>query len=268
MRIVIARSARAAMLAGALVLAGSQAAADHHEGKADRGTSGAAGSSTSSASSTGAPATDSAADTQERAAPAGSSTSAEQTGTDPKRSGAMGAASTEQQQRSAPSAGASGQSDSSEAPGRMTGTPHTRSGSDTASATAAPGGEVTGRVDDLDRAANTFTISGLSVKFDSGTEVTKDGQRASPAEIKEGDQVRASFSGSGTDRTAQRIEVMSSGTSAPGLSGSGTGTGQQPAGRGGRMGPGTGTGQGDTSGTTTGTGTASPGGAPETGSGK
>jgi hypothetical protein len=172
----------------------------------------------------------------------------------------MGAASTEQQQRSSPQAGASGQSDSTEAPGRSTGTPHARSGSDTRTATApsSPGGsELTGRVEKFDHTSKTFTISGTTVKVDESTEVTKDGRKAALTDVQEGDQVRASMSGSGDAATARSIEVTSSGAA---TSGSSPSTGSQPAGRGGAMGPGTGTGQGDTTGTTSGTGTGSTGG--------
>jgi hypothetical protein len=119
--------------------------------------------------------------------------------------------------------------------------------------------ELTGRVESFDHASNTFTVAGKSLKVDSTTEVMKDGQTASLTDISEGDQVRASFSGTGDELTAQRIEVMSSST---GTSGMGTtpGTTHDPAGRGGPMGPGTGTGQSDSAGTTSGTGTGSTGG--------
>jgi hypothetical protein len=199
------------------------------------------------------------ADDKAGSAAGGSSTSAQQTGTDPSRSGAMGAATTEQQGRSAPRTGASGQSDSTEASGRSSGTPHERRGSDTASASApaASKDELTGRVESFDHASRTFTVAGESLKVDASTEVTRDGQKASLTDIQEGDQVRASFSGSGDTKTATRIEVLPSGA---GTSGAGKATGAAPAGRGGPMGPGTGAGQGDSAGTTSGTGTGSTGG--------
>jgi hypothetical protein len=130
--------------------------------------------------------------------------------------------------------------------------------------------ELTGRVENFDHSAKTLTISGQSVKVDSSTEVMKDGQTASLTDISEGDQVRASFSGSGDAMTAQRIEVMSAGTDTSGMGTSGTGTSpgtHDPAGRGGAMGPGTGTGQSDSAGTTSGTGTGSTSGSDTSSSG-
>jgi hypothetical protein len=150
----------------------------------------------------------------------------------------MGAASTEQQSRSSARVGASGTA--------------------SASTSASPSSqrEVAGLVESFDHASNTFRISGTSVKVDSSTEVLKDGQRASLTDVQEGDEVRASFSGSGDAATANRIEVTSS---RAGTSGAGMESGSQPAGRGGPRGPGTGTGHGDSGGTTSGTGTGSAG---------
>ncbi len=66
--------------------------------------------------------------------------------------------------------------------------------------------EVTGRVEKLDQAKKELTLR-LSVSDD--TQVTKDGKRASLSDIKEGDQVRASFTGSGDQIKVNRIDVMS-----------------------------------------------------------
>jgi Cu/Ag efflux protein CusF len=77
--------------------------------------------------------------------------------------------------------------------------------------------QVTGKVGKIDKTNKEIT---LSLKVSDSTQVTKDGQRASLTDIKEGDQVRASFSGSGESLQVTEIEVMS-----PGSTGSmGTGT--------------------------------------------
>jgi Cu/Ag efflux protein CusF len=90
--------------------------------------------------------------------------------------------------------------------------------------------EVTGKVDKFDQSSNELT---LSLKVSDSTQVKKDGQTASLSDIKEGDQVRASFTGSGESLQVTEIEVMSSGagstgiSSDPGTSGS-TGTSADP----------------------------------------
>jgi hypothetical protein len=66
---------------------------------------------------------------------------------------------------------------------------------------------VTGKVDKLDKSKNQLS---LQLKVSESTQVMKDGQTASLSDIKEGDQVRASFSSSGQ---VERIDVMSSGSS-------------------------------------------------------
>ena len=86
--------------------------------------------------------------------------------------------------------------------------------------------EITGRIESFDRTQNTLTLSGKELKVDSSTEVLRDGTRASISDIKEGDQVRASFSGSGDTSAAQRLEVMTQGASGAGsTAGSGSGVG-------------------------------------------
>jgi hypothetical protein len=58
------------------------------------------------------------------------------------------------------------------------------------------------------------------------TRVMKDGQSASLSDIKEGDQIRASYSGSGDTLMVSRIDVMTAGTTGTGSTGTGsTGTG-------------------------------------------
>ncbi len=76
--------------------------------------------------------------------------------------------------------------------------------------------EVTGKVEKFDRSNKELT---LSLKVSDTTQVTKDGQTASLSDIKEGDQIRASFSGSGETLEVTQIEVMSKGSK------SSTGTG-------------------------------------------
>jgi hypothetical protein len=100
----------------------------------------------------------------------------------------MGAATTEQQSRST----GDGQTSAS------TATPY----------------EITGRVDRVD--ASNIEIGGKTLKIDSSTSVMKGGVGASLDDIKQGDEVRASLSGSGdAEPKAVRIEVMSPPTDAP-----------------------------------------------------
>ncbi len=72
--------------------------------------------------------------------------------------------------------------------------------------------EVTAKVDKFDQTKKELTLR-LPVSDD--TQVTKDGKRATLSDIKEGDQVRASFSGSGDQIKVNRIDVM---TAKPGSS--------------------------------------------------
>ncbi len=73
--------------------------------------------------------------------------------------------------------------------------------------------EVTGKVDKFDQTKKELTLR-LPVSDD--TQVTKDGKRATLSDIKEGDQVRASFSGSGDKLKVNRIDVMSTGAGSTG----------------------------------------------------
>jgi len=83
------------------------------------------------------------------------------------------------------------------------------SGSSAMGGTASAAGqhEITGKVEKLDRTKKELS---LRLKVSDDTQVMKDGQRASLSDIKEGDQVRASFTGSGDTLQVQRIDVMSS----------------------------------------------------------
>jgi hypothetical protein len=108
-------------------------------------------------------------------------------------SGTMGTATTEQPTRSAEGgqAGASPQSRSSETARAGTGaTPY----------------EVTGRVEKVEK--SNIQIAGKLLKVDSSTSISKGGVGATLAEVKEGDEVRATLSGSGDPPKAARIEVI------------------------------------------------------------
>lgn len=90
-------------------------------------------------------------------------------------------------------------------------------------ASAAGQNEITGKVEKFDESSNELT---LSLKVSDKTQVTKDGKTASLSDIEEGDQVRASFTGSGENLQVTRIEVMSEGAkSGASPSGSGMGSG-------------------------------------------
>ena len=93
-------------------------------------------------------------------------------------------------------------------------------GSSMMGSTAASAGasEMTGKVQKVDKKNGQLT---LAIKVSPSTQVTKNGQAASLSDIKEGDQVRASFSGS----TVTQIEIMSKGATSGSMGGSSTGTG-------------------------------------------
>jgi hypothetical protein len=82
--------------------------------------------------------------------------------------------------------------------------------------------QVTGKVDKVDQTKNELS---LKVKVDPSTQVMKNGKTATLSDIKEGDQVRASFSGS----QVQRIDVMSATPGGEHPSGTGMG-GSTPSG--------------------------------------
>jgi hypothetical protein len=88
----------------------------------------------------------------------------------------------------------------------------TSSSPGTAASTTTHGDQIVGRVDRIDRSTNTMSLNGKMLKLDSSTEVTKDGARASLNDIQEGDQVRASYAGSGDTLNVQRVDVLSSGS--------------------------------------------------------
>lgn len=79
-----------------------------------------------------------------------------------------------------------------------------------------------GKVQRFDRSKNELTLSGSDrkLKLDSTTKVMRDGARASIDDIKEGDQVRASFSGSGDTLEVKSLDITSEGA---------TGSGTEPS---------------------------------------
>src|SRR3990172_657621 len=127
--------------------------------------------------------------------------------------------------------------------GSTTGTMGESSGSSTGSAaTSGPsatrsGTELQGKVEKFNRSKNTLTLSGSSktLKVDSSTKVMKDGSNASLDDIKEGDEIRASYSGSGNTVKVKSLDIMSAGSM-----GTDTGMGTSPS----PSSPSTGTGTG------------------------
>jgi Cu/Ag efflux protein CusF len=84
---------------------------------------------------------------------------------------------------------------------------------------------ITGTVEKLDKSKHELTLSGTDkkLKLDSKTSVMKNGEHATLDDVKEGDQVRASYSGSADHPTVTRIDVM------PGTgSGSSSGMSEHP----------------------------------------
>ena len=89
---------------------------------------------------------------------------------------------------------------------------------------------LTGKVQNFDRSKNELMLSGSDrkLKLDSSTRVMRDGSRASIDDIKEGDQVRASYSGSGDELQVKSLEITSAGTM--GSSGSSSSSEKKPHG--------------------------------------
>lgn len=92
---------------------------------------------------------------------------------------------------------------------------------DSAGASSAGGAtrQVVGRIELLDR-ANEVTLSGTErvglafdqFKIDEATRITlPNGERATVADVSPGDEVRATFSGSGADAHLERLEILPSG---------------------------------------------------------
>src|SRR6266542_2672389 len=95
----------------------------------------------------------------------------------------------------------------------------TPSSNDTSSASGRHNA-IQGKVKKFDKSKNQLTLSGNDkpLKVDSTTKVTKDGSRASLDDIKEGDQVRASYSGSGDTLMVSTIDIMPAGSMGTGSS--------------------------------------------------
>jgi len=101
--------------------------------------------------------------------------------------------------------------------------------------------QIQGRVQNFDRSNNTLTLSGSDkpLHVDSSTVILKDGGNASVGDIKEGDQIRASFANqAGETLQVQRLEVMTKPaagaatgtTGSSDLGGGSTGSATQPSG--------------------------------------
>jgi Cu/Ag efflux protein CusF len=73
---------------------------------------------------------------------------------------------------------------------------------------------LTGKVERFDRSNNELTLAGSDrkLKLDSSTKVMRDGSRASIDDIKEGDQVRASYSGAGDTLQVKSLDITSAGS--------------------------------------------------------
>jgi hypothetical protein len=77
--------------------------------------------------------------------------------------------------------------------------------------------EIQGRVERIDR-ANNVTLAGSEsvghafeqLKLDDETRIKVDGKEATPIEVHEGDEVRASFSVQGDELHVDRLEVLTS----------------------------------------------------------
>ncbi len=112
----------------------------------------------------------------------------------------------------------------------------TQSGKDTATSTSSTSKSLTGEVAKVDKKDHTVSIKGTDQKLKvdpTSTQVMRNGSQASIDDIKEGDQVRASFSGTGSQIKVNKIDVLSSGgagssSGSMGGSSSGTGSSSQP----------------------------------------
>lgn len=87
---------------------------------------------------------------------------------------------------------------------------------------ASAGSQLSGKVETYDRANRTLSLANSDklLRVTDDTQVFKGGDRVSPGQIMEGDEVRASFTGSGDTLEVVRIDVTAG---APASSGSGSG---------------------------------------------
>jgi hypothetical protein len=72
------------------------------------------------------------------------------------------------------------------------------------------GTEVRGTVDGVDPASNELTLAGKrsALTVTDETRIVKDGRRAALSDVREGDEVRASYDASGQTQQVTRLEVM------------------------------------------------------------
>jgi colicin import membrane protein len=126
--------------------------------------------------------------------------------TSPSSSGSMGGTTSEPSSGSSTSSGAMGAGSSA----------GTASATGDTSATA--GQQLTGTIQKFDKDSKELTLanSDKKLKVSDDTKVMKDGQKGSLSDIKEGDQVRASYSGTGDTLQVTTLEVMSAQPGAPG----------------------------------------------------
>jgi hypothetical protein len=117
-------------------------------------------------------------------------------------------------------------------PGEVTGAPSAPGGSSAEEqrAQAEAQQELSGKVEKYDRATRTLSLSDSDkkLKVTDDTQVTKDGTRVSPGQIMEGDEVRASYSGSGDALEATRIVIEAAPGAGPGAGAGDTGTSGAP----------------------------------------
>jgi hypothetical protein len=120
-------------------------------------------------------------------------------------------------------------------PGEVTGAPSAAGGTSQEEQRAQAGAqeELSGKVEKYDREKRTLSLSDSDkeLKLTDDTQVMKDGTRVSPGQIMEGDDVRASFSGSGDalEATMIVIEVAPSGGTGAGASDTGADAGSSGA---------------------------------------
>ncbi|HYT82600.1 MAG TPA: hypothetical protein VEK86_04070 [Gemmatimonadales bacterium] len=110
-------------------------------------------------------------------------------------------------------------------PGEVSGAGPAGEVSASAGAAKEPGHEISGKVDKYDREHRTLSLanSPTTLQLSDDTEVVKDGQKVSPGQIMEGDEVRASYAGSGETVQAQHIEISSGTPSSTGTGGTSAG---------------------------------------------
>jgi colicin import membrane protein len=117
-------------------------------------------------------------------------------------------------------------------PGEVTGAPSAAGGTserEQHAATAADK-EISGKVEKYDRESRTLSLSSsdTKLKITDDTQVMKDGDRISPGQIMEGDDVRASYSGTGDTVEVVRVEIVAT-SAAPAGAGAAPGSTSGPS---------------------------------------